>query len=755
MVVSFLFMPFAGADAASEDRFISLTLDEGRLMAEVPLSIMDKDLLIGSTVTGVTDNSIVSPGEKPRSPMEVFFRIENGKLAMCRHRFDLESQDENIARSIAINTMRSIMMVFDIKRWSDDKSSVVVDMTELFAGNVAELSPFPPPSQKSSEQVRQQFKRELSYVSGAKSFADNASVSSVLSYTLSITDTAKKKVKMADAPYTVEVTRSIILLPEDGFAMRKADPRVGVFSFAKTNFSESDAWAHNVRYVRRWRLSDDNPLVFYVDPHFPEAWKPFVKQGVEVWNEAFNAIGYHNVIVARDYPQDDPQFDPDNIKYNCIRYSPSARTNSMGPMWSDPRTGEILNASVSIYHNVVKLIRQWLFVQTSAADPVVRTQELPIEALGGSIAYVVSHEVGHCLGLMHNMAGSSGIPVDSLRSPSFTREYGTTYSIMDYARYNYVAQREDVERGVKLAPPGLGVYDKYVIEWLYSPSADGSPESEARMAAFVDKHSGDPRFRYGRQQLQAIDDPSSNSEDLGDDPVAASALGIRNLAKTASCLGEWCSEWDKDFSFRKEMSQEIITQYQRYISACLYNVGGKYLNEHLDSDNWVPCTEVSAQEQRKSVLFILSQTDCLGWVDCDAMRECREKQDNMAPALGISVFRALLARCNNVPSDTDGYSRSEFVEDVCNHVLEPTRKGKALDKVQRELQVQFVSFLINGSELVDRKAPTVDNATAHICYSTLLKVRKTLEAKARTGDKATANHYALMIYKIERSLNNR
>ena len=187
------------------------------------------------------------------------------------------------------------------------------------------------------------------------------------------------------------------------------------------------------------------------------------------WNDAFEKIGFKNAIRTEDFPTDDPEFDPDNIKYSCVRYSPSLIANAMGPSWSDPRTGEILNASVYLYHNLIGLVRNWRFVQTAQTDADVRQKVLPTEVLGDCISYVVAHEVGHTLALMHNMAGSSSIPVDSLRSASFTNKYGTTYSIMDYARNNYVAQPGDKEKGVRLTPPDLGVYDYFSIKWLYSP----------------------------------------------------------------------------------------------------------------------------------------------------------------------------------------------------------------------------------------------------------------------------------------------
>ena len=353
------------------------------------------------------------------------------------------------------------------------------------------------------------------------------------------------KVIPGDVKVSVTTNKMLMLLPEEPMRPRLADPRLGV-SFMEVSQVENDRKGlKSTFYTKRWRVEPvdeaahrrgemvevKKPIVFYMDTLMPKEWQPYIKEGIEAWKEAFEKIGFKDVVRVMDFPKDDPNFDPENIKYSCIRYAPSTVANAMGPSWIDPRSGEIINASVTVFHNIVQLVQYWRFLQTAPADEEVRDVVLREDLLGDCIAYVLSHEVGHTLSLMHNMAGSSSIPVESLRDPKFTQEFGTTYSIMDYARNNYIAQPGDKERGVRLTPPELGAYDYYAIAWLYSPifEAKTAEEEIPILDKWISEKSGDVKYRYGKQQFRRRFDPSSVEEDLGEDPVKASEYGRRNL----------------------------------------------------------------------------------------------------------------------------------------------------------------------------------------------------------------------------------
>lgn len=789
---------FEGKKCTTAKGLLTLHNVEGNLLVEIPLSLMDKDFLIGSTVSGITDNRIVSVGEKPRSPMQVTFVMEGKKVNMCRRRFDVVAEGEDFKESLRRNTLLGIMSQYDIKSYNPDSTAVVVDLTEMFLGDYKELSPIPDQMPNSSIVMMPAFKRNLSLLEDVKAFGDNVSVRSRLSYSVTMKDNSKRLSLMDNTPVTVEVTRSIMLLPENKALPRYADPRIGTFFTKKSRFGGPQQGVGSDYYVQRWRLEPSDtaayfagvpvepvkPVVFYIDSSFPDSWKPYVKKGVEAWNQAFGRIGFRNAVVAKMFPDDDPEFDPDNIKYNCVRYSPSEVANSMGPSWTDPRTGEILNASVYIYHNVVKLISSWLFVQTAQADEAVRTVNLPEDIIGEGIAYVVSHEVGHCLGLMHNMAGSAAVPVDSLRSPSYTQKYGTTYSIMDYARFNYVAAPGDKARGVRMMPPEMGEYDCYAIEWLYKPvRGASSPEEEIPvLRKYISDRSGDPVYRYGKQQVAARIDPSSFEEDLGDDPVLSARYGIENLRYIASNIDRWLADEDPDYSYRMEMRKEMVTQYQRYVTRALYNIGGIYLNERFEGDLRPSYSPVPADQQKETVRFLLSEVDNMGWIDDMQKQGGWPLSSPVAVTMGTALFKTVLQRCGSLwycapLMGNDAYGQEEFLNDIADFVWNPTRRRSTLTPVRMEVQSQFIAYLLTNSEVSQAGLPQVMPpqkhftsgeevlgfgqfsgmqgavpATKHICFSHLMKSLSVLKAGLNSGDEVTRAHYALLIKKIEKAL---
>lgn len=790
---------FLGKKCITEKGLMTLHDVEGRLYVEMPVALMGRDMLIGSTISAITDNRIVSVGEKPRSPMQVTFELSGKKVNMCKRRFDITAAGHDMKEALRRNSMLGIISSFDIKAYSSDSTSVVLDMTDLFLGDNEQLRPFPSRPASDPVQINHQFRRDLSAIAGIKAFEDNVSIRSRLSYTVTMSDRSKRRAYMTNAPFTVEVTRSIVMLPEIPARERFADPRIGVFFQHRSIYGDASQGVQTAYYARRWRLEPSDsasyakgelvapkvPIVFYVDDAFPQMWKPYVEKGILAWNKAFENIGFKDAIRVFPFPTDDPQFDPDNLKYNCVRYSPSETANSAGPHWTDPRTGEIINASVYIYHNIVSLLRKWLFVQTAAADESVRTSSVPEELMGDCISYVVSHEMGHCLGLMHNMAGSSSIPVDSLRSATFTQKYGTTYSIMDYARFNFVAQPGDKERGVSLMPPELGKYDYYAIEWLYRPilSAETAKDEVPVLQKYISERSVDPAYRYGKQQTSARVDPSSFEEDLGDDPVKTAEYAIKNLKFIASHINGWLASEDADYSFRQEMHSQMVAQYQQCVTRVLYNIGGVYLNERFEGDALKTYEFVPAVQQKESVDYLLSCTKDLQWLDDCSVGSGWPLTSPLAHNMGVALFRTVLSRCGNLwysapLMGSEAYGQSEFLSDVSRFVWGPLRSGKGLTELEMEMQNQFVSWLMTNSDVVTQfkqgkpgyvqfASPEEDGssymgfapftgmqgavpASKHLCFGKLKEALALLKKYAGHPDEATRQHCQMLIFRIEK-----
>ena len=560
---------FKGKKCETVKGLIILHKMDNKIYFELPLSLLGKDMLIGSTVTEITNNGFANVGEKPHEPMHVMFTRTDSTINLRQVTCAYMSKDRNLQERIKTSMMPAIIENLAIKAYSPDSTAVVIDMTNFLLSDNEQLNPFSAyaPVTWSGAWIEKEFKRNNSQIAKIKAFDDNVSVQSSLTYSVSLRD--KRSYYWYKEPFTAVMTRTFLLLPEEPMRPRLADPRINIFWQGYSEFSNEGNGMKPLYYANRWRLEPKDeaayrrgelvepkkPIVFYIDNAFPEMWKPYMKYAVEVWQKAFENIGFKNAIIAKDFPTDDPEFDPDNLKYSCIRYSPSSVANAMGPSWTDPRTGEIINASVYVYHNVIKLVQDWRFLHTAAVDSDVRKVVLDDEIIGDCIRYVVSHEVGHCLALMHNMSASAAIPVDSLRSPSFTQKYGTTYSIMDYARNNYVAQPGDKEKGVRLTPPELGLYDMFSISWLYRPLLDAkTPEDEVpTLSKWISEKSGNLAYRYGKQQFRTRLDPSSVEEDLGDDAMKAGVYGIKNLKIILANLNGWVGKDDPDYRFRLNM----------------------------------------------------------------------------------------------------------------------------------------------------------------------------------------------------------
>lgn len=805
--------------------FISIHKLKEKVYFELPVTLFKRDMLLGSTVTEVSDNQNVIVGSKPTSPLH--FRFEKLNNTICLSAIQTNNiqteGDPRLEAAIAQSNIGAILSAFKILAYNNDSTTVVFDVTDFFAGDNKLLTPFDKNSANLGRGKKRSevFQSSKSYIDTIKAFDDNLSLRSCLSYTYSIT--GSKGADVTDQPFTALVTRSIILLDSVPYRPRITDSRIGIFPTQKTVYSAREQRTKTIYYANRWRLepsdsaayargekvSPQKPITFYIDNCFPEKWRTSIHEAVEQWNEPFEEIGFKNAIRALDFPVGDSTFDPDNIKYSCIRYAPIAIQNAMGPSWVDPRSGEILSASVYIYHDAIKLLNNWLFIQTSPADKRVRHTVIPEEIISDGLRYVVSHEVGHCLGFMHNMSASSVIPVDSLRSPSFTQKYGTTTSIMDYARFNYIAQPGDFEKGVKLTPPRFGEYDRFLVKWNYTPlpQVRTAEQEYAITAEWISQLSGNPVYRYGKQQSDILD-PRSQTEDLGDNAVKASQYGIKNLQYLLKHLNEWVGEEDIDYSYRADIYDGVIVQYLTYLMHVYGNIGGVWLHEKHVGDQVEALQSVPRTKQKEAVDFLLQELSSLDWIDQPDIIQKLPLMGSPAEVLRNILMKALIAAPEKVEfsalkAGEDAYTVNQCMNDIYRYVWAPTIAGRKLSSTQIKLQNLFIRYLASTAGIrwsKDMKALTHENDfnrwmenkveiayssfnyctsdlrnhlalnmlasydeqmpeyfvpknQESLCYGYFLRIRDLLRSQNNHRDEATRLHYQLLLHQMNNALN--
>jgi len=520
-----------------------------------------------------------------------------------------------VHEAVMNSNLEPILFSFPIKAINRDSTSTVIDATELFSKDIKPLG-FPGFYRKLYEATKMDKTR--SYIDRISSYPQNIEIRHVKTYLAS-----KSPSNSALGSITLEMSNSMVLLPKVPMKRRYFDERVGWFTRGQTDYGLDAQKSKTVTYIDRYRLEvkDEDiekfkrgelvepkkQIVYYVDRATPEEWVPYIIQGVNDWQVAFETAGFKNAIIAKRAPtkEEDPDYSPEDIRYSVIRYLASPIPNANGPHVSDPRSGEILESDINWYHNVMSLLHNWFFIQTAAINPDARGNNFKTETMGELIKFVSSHELGHTLGLPHNMGSSSAYPVDSLRSASFTNKFGTAPSIMDYARFNYVAQPED--KGVALMP-NIGIYDKYAISWGYRPILDYNAKDEKPILdSWILKHAVDPLYRFGHQQAGGVVDPSSQTEDLGNNAMKASTYGIKNLQRILPNLEKWTSEKGENYDNLSTMYGQILSQFNRYMGHVTANVGGVYEQYKTTDQEGAVYKHVDKETQKEALKFVINE----------------------------------------------------------------------------------------------------------------------------------------------------
>lgn len=679
---------------------------------EISQDMLEREILIVSRIAGhVKGLNFGGAGMKSRPQQVIRLQRKDNSILMRSVSYNaVADEDLPIYQSVKNNNFEPIIHSFKIEALGKDSSSYVIDINSFFSSDVPMIGAL-----RDSERKRFKIKnvdKSRSMINWVKSFPQNTEVRHVLTY-----NGSELPDNQLTGTLSIEMNQSMILLPEDPMVPRYHDDRVGFFSIRQIDYGSDAQRAETKRYITRWRLEPKDwdafnrgelvepikPIVYYVDPATPDQWKPFIKQGVEDWQKAFEKAGFKNAIVAKDPPskEEDPDWSPEDVRYSVIRYITTDIQNAQGPHVHDPRTGEILESDILWYHNVMNLLRNWYFVQTAAVNPEARNVEFRDDLMGELIRFVAAHEVGHTLGYPHNMGSSVAYAVDSLRSPTFTAVNGTAPSIMDYARFNYIAQPED---GITNFYPKIGPYDDWAIWYGYRPLANvTSPdEEEDTLNEWILEKSDNPLYRYGRQRRNPVD-PTAQTEDLGDDSMIASELGIRNLKRIMDNLEEWAIQPGKDFDDLGELYANVVGQYNRYMGHVTSNVGGIYEYFKTGDENEAIYTHVEADKQSRAISFLNEQLFATpSWlIDTSILGKTQESgivdriKSVQTRSLGRLIASDRIKRVleNEALNGREAYSANKMMTDLRSGIFSEVRSGRSIDTYRRNLQKTFVEGL--------------------------------------------------------------
>ena len=683
-----------------------------------------------------------------------------------------------VNEAVLNSNFEPILYSFKIESKGIDSTSTLIEVTKLFSEDVKPLG-FPQSRRKGYKISSLNSKK--SFIESIKSYPENIESRHVKTY-----NSSSPPSNSSTGTISLEINNSMILLPKVPMKRRYFDQRVGWFARSQVDYGLDVQESKSLKYLDRWRLEvkdEDlekfkngelvNPkkqIVYYIDRATPVKWRKYLKQGIEDWQVAFEEAGFKNAIIAKDPPtkEEDPDWSPEDVRYSVVRYLASPIPNANGPHVSDPRSGEILESDINWYHNVMTLLRNWFFVQTAAINEDARGVSFDDEVMGRLIRFVSAHEVGHTIGLPHNMGSSSAYPVDSLRSATFTKKYGTAPSIMDYARFNYIAQPED--KGVSLMPD-VGVYDKHAVRWGYRPIPDAKTAKDEKKT--LDKWIKDKENSLMHRFGSAGIDPSSQTEDLGDDAVKASEYGILNLKRIIPNLNKWTSEDGKDYSDLQTMYGQVLSQFNRYMGHVSSNIGGVYQYYKTYDQEGPVYTHVKKSHQKKCMNFLNDQLfETPTWmIDNNILNKIEfagitnRIRSTQSRTLNSILDFGKMARLieNEAINGKAAYTLIDMMSELKKGIWKELYNNKEIDVYRRNLQLAYldrISYIMNEEQgsipswargrVTSVKVSQSDIRT--IAVGQLLELKKDIKKYKNKSDKMTEMHLDMAMNKINKIL---
>jgi Met-zincin/Domain of unknown function (DUF5117)/Domain of unknown function (DUF5118) len=695
-------------DAKTDNGLFKVHSIEDKFYYEIPDSLLDREMLMVTRIAK-TASGIGFGGEKQNEQV-LRWQKKDKKIVLRVVSHAIVAADSLPIHEAVVNSnFEPVLHTFPIQAIGKDSTTTVIDVTDLFDKDVKALG-LPDYRRKQYKVTR--LESDKSFIESVKSYPQNIEARHVKTYAA-----GDPPSNSSTGTISVEINNSMILLPEVPMKKRFYDERVGWFTAGQVDYGLDNQKSETVRFLRRWRLEvkDEDiekfkrgelvepkkQIVYYIDPATPMKWRKYLKEGVNDWNVAFEQAGFKNAIIAKDPPtkEEDPEWSPEDARYSVIRYFASPIQNAYGPHVADPRSGEILESDIGWYHNVMSLLQGWYFVQTAAINPEAQMVGFKDEVMGELVKFVSSHEVGHTLGLPHNMGSSSAYKVDDLRNAEFTKKYGTAPSIMDYARFNYVAQPED--KGVALMP-NIGVYDKHAIKWGYRPILDAKTAKDEKetLDQWILDHADDPMYRFGQQN--GID-PSAQTEDLGDDAIEASDYGIKNLKRIVPNLIKWTTKEGETYDDLETMYGHVVSQFNRYMGHVTTNIGGVYKFSKTADQEGDVFVNVDKEHQKNCLTFLNEQLfetpewlidkDIIARTEFNGVTErIRGIQERTLNNI-LELTRMMRMIDNETLNGSNAYTLMSMMIDLRNGIWSELSRGRAIDAYRRNLQRAHVERL--------------------------------------------------------------